>query len=275
MIPPTWLITGASRGIGFHIAKAALDAGSNVIVTARNGNTLRDAFASHGDQCLALGHDAAETSQSPGIIQQARDAFDEIDVLVLNAGQGMLAALEDTDEARERALFDLLYHGPVSLIRAALQHMRARGQGHIVVIGAAATHGNYAGFSSYGAAKAAMECACEALQAEVKPFGIRVSVAIPGPFRTDFISKAESSKTDVYAASVGRFGSVLERMNGRQPGDPARLGALIVDQVHGGTLPFRFPLGAYALKKLRDRGAQFQRDADAFAEAAVSADFQA
>jgi short-subunit dehydrogenase len=275
MIPPTWLITGASRGIGFHIAKAALDAGSNVVVTARHGEALRDSFASHGDQCLSIQHDASQTSASAAIIQQARDVFNEVDVLVLNAGQGMLASLEETDEARERALFDLLYHGPVSMIRAMLPHMRARGQGHIVVIGAAATHGNYAGFSTYGAAKAALECACEALQAEVKPLGIRVSIAIPGPFRTDFITKAETAKSDVYAASVGRFATVLERMNGRQPGDPSRLGALIVDQVHSGTLPFRFPLGAYALKKLRDRGAQFQREADAFAEAAVSADFQA
>lgn len=273
MIPPTWLITGGSRGFGRDLALHALATGANVVATARDLAVLSDVSADAS--YLPVAHDASDAAQSTRIVQQAIDTFGGLDVLVLNAGQGMVSSLEETTAEAERACFDLLYHGPVSMIRAALPHMRDRGAGRIIVIGAAASHGNYAGFSAYGAAKAALECSCEALQAEVQPFGIHVSIIVPGPFRTGFIDHAPQSSAGLYAGTVGRFGSVLSKMSGRQPGDPARAAALIVEHVAKGTLPFRLPIGAYAVKKLRDRGQRLSRDADTWEREAKAADFPA
>lgn len=273
MIPPTWLITGGSRGFGRELSLHALATGANVMATARDLVALAD--VSNESSYLPVVQDASVAAQSSRVVQQVIDTFGGLDVLVLNAGQGLVSSLEETTAEAERACFDLLYHGPVSMIRAALPHMREKGAGRIIVIGAAASHGNYAGFSAYGAAKAALDCSCEALQAEVQPFGIHVSIIVPGPFRTGFIEHAPQSNTGLYAGTVGRFGAVLSKMNGRQPGDPARAAALIVDHVAKGTLPFRLPIGGYAVKKLRDRGQRLTRDADTWETEARSADFPA
>jgi NAD(P)-dependent dehydrogenase (short-subunit alcohol dehydrogenase family) len=268
----TWLITGASRGLGLAIAKAALAHGVNTVLTSRQASTDEGLLAMDAGRCLSLDHDAGDTRQSAGIIARATQAFGAVDVLVLNAGQGLVSAVEETPEAEERRIMDLMFHGPMSLIRAILPSMRERGSGHIVVISAAAVHGNYAGFSAYGAAKAALECACEALRAEVQGFGLHVALVIPGPFRTEFIESAPRPPTSVYASTVGRFAGILERMAGRQPGDPARAADIIVRQIMSQTMPFRLPLGAYAAKKLKDRGTAFQREAEALDELSRSAD---
>jgi NAD(P)-dependent dehydrogenase (short-subunit alcohol dehydrogenase family) len=271
MIPSTWLITGGSRGFGRALSLQALATGANVMATGRDLAALSDVSAE--TSYLPVAHDASDSAQSPCMVQRVIDTFGALDVLVLNAGQGLVTSLEETTTEAERACFDLLYHGPISMIRAALPHMRDKGTGRIIVIGAAASHGNYAGFSAYGAAKAALECSCEALQAEVQPFGIHVSIIVPGPFRTGFIEHAPQSTTGLYAGTVGRFGSVLNKMNGRQPGDPARAAALIVEHVAKGTLPFRLPIGGYAVKKLRDRGQRLTRDADTWEIEAKTADY--
>ena len=270
MTSPVWLITGASRGFGKELALAALQAGARVVATARDRSSLQDLAS---DQCLTLAQDVADTAQAKAIVQQAVDAFGQVDVLVNNAGRGLIAPLEETAEATERASFDLHYHGPLALIRAVLPQMRERKAGHIVNISAAAAHGNYAGFSAYGAPKAALECACEALKAEVQPFGIGLTLVVPGPFRTGFIDHAPAPASEVYANTVGRFAAWLAKINGSQPGDPARAAEIIVKLLMEGKAPFRLPLGAYAAKKLKDRAANAQRDVETWAETAASADF--
>jgi NAD(P)-dependent dehydrogenase (short-subunit alcohol dehydrogenase family) len=270
MTSPVWLITGASRGFGKELALAAQQAGARVVATARDQASLQDLAS---DQCLTLAQDVADTAQARAIVQQAVDTFGQVDVLINNAGQGLIAPLEETDEATERASFNLHYHGPLALIRAVVPQMRERKAGHIVNISAAAAHGNYAGFSAYGAPKAALECACEALKAEVQPFGIGLTLVVPGPFRTGFIDHAPAPASEVYANTVGRFAAWLAKINGSQPGDPARAAEIIVKLVMEGQAPFRLPLGAYAAKKLKDRAAGAQRDAETWTETAASADF--
>lgn len=270
MTSPVWLITGASRGFGKELALAALQAGARVVATARDQASLQ-VLAS--DQCLTLDHDVVDTMQAQAVVQRAMDAFGQVDVLVNNAGRGLIAPLEETEETTERASFDLHYHGPLALIRAVLPQMRERKAGHIVNISAAAAHGNYAGFSAYGAPKAALECACEALKAEVQPFGIGLTLVVPGPFRTGFIDSAPAPASEVYANTVGRFAAWLAKINGSQPGDPARAAEIIVKLVMESKAPFRLPLGAYAVKKIRDRAVSAQRDAETWTETASSADF--
>jgi NAD(P)-dependent dehydrogenase (short-subunit alcohol dehydrogenase family) len=273
MIPPTWIVTGASRGFGFHLATAALVAGLNVVATARDLASLAALQELGGSRCLPVGLDLVDPEGVAKLVPTALDAFGQVDVLINNAGSGLVCAAEDTAPDDELALMRMHYHAPMALIRAVLPAMRDRGQGSIVNMGAAASHGNYAGFSAYGAAKAALECASDALRAELLPMGIGVSVIIPGPFRTGFIEHAPRASSAVYAATVGRFASVLERMNGRQPGDPDRAAALMVEHLLAGNLPARLPLGAYVVKKLRDRANATLREVEGLEATARSADY--
>lgn len=273
MTPPTWIITGASRGFGFEIASAALVAGANVVVTARDAASLSDLQRLGGERCVALAADLHDVSSVANIEPAAIAAFGQIDVLVNNAGSGLVCAAEDTTSDLEMALMQLHYLSPMALIRAVLPMMRDLGKGTIINMGAAASHGNYAGFAAYGASKAALECASEALRVELQPLGIGVTVVVPGPFRTGFIEHAPRVPSDTYGSTVGRFAAILERMNGRQPGDPARAAALIVGHAMAGTLPLRLPLGGYVIKKLKDRAAAMGSEAEMWAAQARSVDF--
>ena len=144
--------------------------------------------------------------------------------------------------------------GPIRVIRAVLPFLRQQRSGHLIQISAAAAISNYAGFGIYGAAKCGLEGVSEALRAELAPLGIRVTIVQPGPFRTDFISRSLERAATVlpeYAATSGKFAQFLQRISGKQPGDPDRAASVIVEMVRQGKAPLRLPLGKYAVEKVR------------------------
>jgi NAD(P)-dependent dehydrogenase (short-subunit alcohol dehydrogenase family) len=168
---------------------------------------------------------------------------------------------------------DLNYLSPLRLTRAILPHFRKKRSGHLVFISAAATVGNYPGFSHYGAAKAALEAACESMKAELAPFQIGITLVQPGPFRTNFIERSVErvrDRTGAYEATVGAFDTLLQRINGRQPGDPQKAATVIHEAIVSGSAPFRLPLGKYMIKKLRDHATARMRDIDAVVGAGLS-----
>ena len=248
-----WLITGCSSGFGRALAEKVLESGAIVAATARTVAALDDLAARFAGTCLPMELDVTDGKQGEEVVQAVVAKTGRLDVLVNNAGYGLIGALEESSDEQMERVFATLVFGAVRLMRAALPTFRAQRSGRIITISAAAAIANYAGFSIYGGAKCAIEGICEALAAEVKPLGIKVSLVQPGPFRTDFISrsmeKAASSIGD-YAGTAGKFAAFLQKMDGQQPGDPAKAAAAILKLSEMENPPLRVALGKYAVDKV-------------------------
>lgn len=269
-----WLVTGcgSERGFGWAVAREALQRGQRVVATSRVVEALRDWETEFAGRCVVLPLDVTDEDLESKV-NDLVGAFGRVDVLVNNAGYGLVGALEECSVEQIRRNVETNFFGPLRLMRAVLPQMREQGGGHIVNISAAAAISNYPGFSAYGAAKAALEFASEAVKAEVASHGVKVTLIEPGPFRTGFISRCMEvgdQPLEAYAGSAGRFRQMLERMDGKQVGDPERAAKLIVDLVERGHPGLRVPLGKYAVKKVKDRAASALREVESI-EAEASA----
>lgn len=273
----TWFITGASTGLGWHMAETALERGDQVVLTARHPDGLADRLISHGDRARVLALDVTDPAQIASAWTEGWSGFGGIDVLVNNAGFGLLAPVEETnDDALQRNL-ETNFLGPLRLMRTAMPDFRARGRGHVISISAIAAFANEPGFGIYGASKAALEAASEALAREVAPWGIKVSVIVPGPFRTDFIGRSlqVGPCPPAYAGTVGKFGEILQRVNGRQPGDPRRAAEAIHAIAGRDDAPFRLVLGKYATEKFGKKLKTLDAELQAWREVGLPTEFTA
>jgi NAD(P)-dependent dehydrogenase (short-subunit alcohol dehydrogenase family) len=261
--PRNWLITGCSSGLGLALAEAALQAGDRVLATARNPENLSCLETEFPGTCRTAPLDLTCPSHIPAAVETALAAFGRIDVLVNNAGFGVVGALEEIDAEQVARNFQVNFFGALELIRAALPSLRAQGSGHIVNISAAAAIANYPGFSVYGATKWALEGASESLAAEIQPLGLRVTLVEPGPFRTEFIGRSlerARGAIDAYAPTSGKFLKLLQGMQGRQPGDPAKAAHAILAAVQSPNPPLRLVLGKYAHDKRRKQIAALEAE---------------
>jgi len=274
--PPVWLITGCSGGLGRALATHVLARGHRLVATSRKPTQLDDLVARHPETCRALALDVTEPSQVKAAIAQAVAAFGRIDVVVNNAGYGLVGALEELSDEQIARNLDANFFGALEVIRAALPILRAQHSGHIVNISAAAVISNYAGFSIYGAAKWALEGVSESLSAELKPLGIKVIIVQPGPFRTEFsgrsLERAGNHIAD-YDRSSGKFLRFLETMNGRQPGDPDKAADAIIGAVESNAPPLRLVLGKYANDKVRKKLASAACELAAWEHLGLATDF--
>lgn len=279
----TWMITGCSSGFGRMLAQAALETDDRVIATARNPETVADLTRAFPEQCDAI---ALDVGSHEAVLAGAHAALDSrlgregIDVLVHNAGYGLIGAIEECDQAQIDRNFAVNFFGPLQLTKAMLPHMRQRAAtgtpGMIIAMSAAAAIANYAGFGIYGAAKWALEGMCESLRAELAPIGIKVMMVQPGPFRTDFIARSldKGSRTiDAYARTSGQFAGLLSRMSGKQPGDPQRAAHAILQASRSATPPARLVIGRYAIEKVKKRNAASAAELTSWEELGASADF--
>jgi NAD(P)-dependent dehydrogenase (short-subunit alcohol dehydrogenase family) len=274
MTNQTWIITGATSGLGRSIALAALDAGANVVAAVRRPEALAGLTAAHPDRFAAVRYDATDVDAAPGLVQAALDRFGRIDVLVNNAGRAVVGAVEEVDDAQLRDLMDLHLFGPAALVRAALPAMRAQRSGTIVQMSSQGGRMSFPGVSAYSASKFALEGWSESLAGEVAPFGVRVMIVEPSRFRTGFHGALEFSATaDAYGDNLAAIRADMAGVDGRQEGDPDKAARIIVDIATGDDVPLRLPLGAEAVTRLY---ATYQRDLDGverLAELARSADF--
>jgi NAD(P)-dependent dehydrogenase (short-subunit alcohol dehydrogenase family) len=274
--PKVWFVTGCSSGLGRALATHLLAGGHRLVATTRNLPQLGDLVARYPETCRALALDVTERSQVKAAVAQATEAFGRIDVVVNNAGYGLAGALEELSDEEIARNFDANFFGALEIIRAALPILRAQRHGHIVNISAAAAISNYAGFSVYGAAKWALEGVSESLAAELKPFGIKVTIVQPGPFRTEFAGRSlERSRIRIadYDRSSGKFIRFLEAMNGRQPGDPDKAADAIINAVESNVPPLRLVLGKYANDKVRKKLASAESELAAWEGLGLAADF--
>jgi NAD(P)-dependent dehydrogenase (short-subunit alcohol dehydrogenase family) len=226
-----WLVTGCSTGIGREIARAALEAGHRVAVTARDAVRVADLAAEFPGQSLALTLDVTEREQVEAAVRDAEVALGPIDVLVNNAGYGYVAALEEGEDEEVRRMFDTNYFGVVDMIKAVLPSMRGRRSGYIVNISSMTGLVSNPGALYYSSSKFAMESLSEGLRKELAPFDIRVSVVEPGAFRTDWGSRSmQESQTRIedYEATVGVRRELMRSGAGAPHGDPRRVGDAVV-----------------------------------------------
>ena len=251
----TWLITGASTGFGRQLAETVLQLGDRAVVTARNPDSLGALVALYPDRAAAVELDITKPAQIDVALAQAQERFGGVNILVNNAGYGLLAALEETDDTRLARILETNLVGPLRLIRAVIPVFRKQGHGHIISISAIAAFSNELGFSVYGATKAALEAASDALVGELAPFGIKVTVVLPGPFRTDFIGRSLDAvpRLPEYANTVGKFEAFLTKINGKQPGDPRKAAEAIYQIAGTEKPPFRLVLGKYAYDKFEKK----------------------
>ena len=277
--PKTWFITGAARGIGFEIARAALAAGANVVATGRDRARLETAFAAWGDRVLSLTLDVADEAQAQAAAKAAAARFGRIDVLVNNAGYGQLGFFEEIDAGAIERQFATNVYGTFHVTRAVLPVMRRQRGGHIFNLSSVGGALGFIGASVYCATKFAIEGFSESLAPEVEPFGIRVTIVEPGFFRTDFLdaSSVHYGERDIadYAALSAEVRAGYEGRNHRQAGDPAKLGAAIVELAAAKDPPLRYAAGSDAVDGILGSLAARQAEVARWRRLSVATDGQA
>ncbi|WCN83218.1 SDR family NAD(P)-dependent oxidoreductase [Micromonospora sp. LH3U1] len=249
----TWIITGASSGLGLALTEAALQGGEQVLGTARRVDRFDALKARYGDRLIAVEHDVRDTEAAAGVVQRAIDTFGRIDVLVNNAGAGQVGAAEEVTDGELRDMLEQHLLGPAAYVRAALPHMRDNRSGAIVQMSSQGGRMSFAAVGSYSAGKFALEGWSEALASEVAPFGIRVLIVEPSRFRTEFNASGVLRAARQHAAYDEVIGAVRENMTGAdgiQEGDPDSAAAAIRDVLEAADAPLRLPLGAEAVSNL-------------------------
>lgn len=248
----TWFITGISRGLGLALAKAALARGDTVVGTVREARPAPQAPAG---KLHVLTLDMADGQAVNAAIQRAFALVGRVDVIVNNAGYGLLGAIESTTEAEVSKLFAVDVFGPINLIRAALPFLRKQGSGHIINVTSVAGRAPAAGSGAYAAAKSALEGLSQSLSQEVAPLGIKVTAVAPGAFRTDFLSEQSIQRSaganGDYANTATKVVATLGTMHGKQLGDPDRAAAAFLELVDSPQPPLHLLLGSDALNRAR------------------------
>lgn len=241
-----WLITGASSGFGLAIAEAALAGGDTVVATARRLEALDALVAAYPDRAIAVELDVTDAARVTSVVADVVLWYGRVDVLVNNAGRGLVGAVEETTDRELRDLMDLHFFGPAALTRAVLPHMRRQRSGAIVQLSSMGGRFSFPGVSAYSATKFALEGLSEALAAEVGPFGITVMIVEPGAFRTSFAGSGallQSAPIAAYDDIVGPVRETLPSTHGKQPGDPAKAARAILAALDAEKTPLRLPLG--------------------------------
>lgn len=253
--PRVWLITGASSGFGRAIAEAALAAGDTVVAAARRPEAVADLVESAPGRVTALQLDVTDAARIDAAVDEVLERHGRVDVLVNNAGRGVIGAVEETTNEELRDLMDLHFFGPAALTRAVLPHMRERGSGAIVQMSSMGGRFTFPGAGAYSATKFALEGWSEALAKEVGGFGIRVLIVEPGAFRTSFNGSGAlqiSQPISAYEEMIGPVRSGMANDDGAQPGDPAKAAAAILQAVDAPEPPLRLALGNDAVDSISD-----------------------
>ncbi len=271
-----WFITGCSTGFGRELAKHLLENGHSVAVTARNVEKVRDLVEINKDNAIALALDVTDKAQVAEAVAAAEDFFGQIDVLVNNAGFGYFGAIEESDEAEVRAMFEANFWGLAEMTRTVLPKMRERKSGFIVNISSIGGLVGFPGVGYYNATKFAVNGFSEALQKELQPLGIKVMIVEPSGFRTDWAGRSANeatNKIEDYAATAGANQSAIRGYSGNQPGDPVRAAKAIVQAVEAENPPVNLLLGRAALKGARLKLDNLKSEFDTWAETSEGADF--
>lgn len=274
-----WFITGASRGFGFEIAKAALRAGDKVVATVRKNAEQVTTLLDGGKDLLVVMLDVTNKQQVEEGVKKALAAFGRVDVLVNNAGYGFLGAFEEATDEDIFRQYNTNVFGLLHVTRALLPHMRQAKGGHIINFSSLFGYKASApGFGIYASTKFAVEGISEGLAAEVKPLGIHVTSVAPGVFATDFLASdsyiVSENTIDAYASTVGQLKALALQLHGNQPGDPARLAQVVIALGNSNNPPVHLPIGKDAIASFREKMTETEAEIKAWEEISVSTDLQ-
>ncbi|MBS0029278.1 SDR family NAD(P)-dependent oxidoreductase [Chitinophaga sp. 22321] len=274
-----WFVTGASRGLGLSLVKKLLDNGYRVAATSRNAHLLSQAVGliDH-DRFLPLAVDLNNTDCISDAVQQTVLAFGRIDVLVNNAGYGMVGALEEIPEQEVKNLFDTNVRATIHVTKRILPVMRRQRSGYILNIGSVAGFAGAHGWAVYAATKAAVAAFSEVMALDVKEFGIKVTVVEPSGFRTGFLTPDSLVSSSEGAGEYEAVKHTQERylsMNGQQAGDPDRAAAIFIAMAENPAPPLHLFLGKEAYNRASEKIAAMSAELEQWKQVTMGADFPA
>jgi NAD(P)-dependent dehydrogenase (short-subunit alcohol dehydrogenase family) len=270
-----WFITGASRGLGLEIARGALQRGDSVVAAARKPEAVTTALGAQ-DNLLAVALDVTDEAQAVSAAKAAVERFGRIDVLVNNAGYGLLAAVEEATSDEVERQYQTNVFGLLKVTRAVLPHLRSAGKGRIINVSAIVGYASFPGWGVYGSTKFAVEGLTEALALELAPLGIFATAVEPGFFRTDFLDQKSLLRTKNpigdYAATVGAMREFATSVNHQQPGDPKKLSAAVLELADSAMPPVRLPMGSDTVAKFEEKNRFVEAELAQWRSVAVSTD---
>lgn len=269
-----WFITGAGRGMGIDIAKAALAAGHAVVATGRDADRVRSAVGEH-DNLLAVALDITDPDAAAAAARAAVDRFGRVDVLVNNAGNFYAGYFEEISPEQFRAQMETNFFGPLNVTRSILPIMRDQRSGHVITISSTAGLVGQEFCAAYAASKFALEGWMESLRFDVEPHGITTTIVEPGFFRTELLVEGASAiwpglSIGDYAERTTSTIAAWKGMNGQQGGDPAKLAAALVFLADSEQPPRRWLAGADAVATAEQKAAELLAQADAHRELSSS-----
>jgi len=273
--PKVWFITGASRGFGVELTRDALSRGDQVVGTARNPQAVIDAVGQHAN-LLAVKLEVTNEAEAQAAAQAAIERFGRIDVLLNNAGYGLLGAVEESSAEEVRSVFEVNVFGLLNVTRAVLPYLRKQRSGHVINLSSIGGYAAHEGWGVYCATKFAVEGLSEALSDELRPLGIWSTVVEPGFFRTDFLSSTSLASTkariDDYTETVGRMRAYAAGADHQQPGDPKKLSQAILKLADSASPPVRLPLGSDTVAAVRKKNQQVEAELNQWLDVALSTD---
>ena len=271
----TWFITGASRGFGALIAAQALTRGDNVVATARVPEAVTKTLGERTN-LLAVALDVTDEKQAAAAAQAAVERFGGIDVLVNNAGFGLLGAVEEATATEVERVYATNVFGLLAVTRAVLPHMRRQRSGRILNMSSIGGYAASAGWGVYGSTKFAVEGITEALALELKPLDIHATIVEPGFFRTDFLDArslaVSPSAIEDYKDTAGAMRHFAACANHAQPGDPAKLAEAVMVLADLPEPPLRMPFGSDTVRRIESKNAFVAQELARWHDLSVSTD---
>ncbi|HCA56963.1 MAG TPA: short-chain dehydrogenase/reductase [Blastocatellia bacterium] len=272
-----WFITGCSTGLGRDLAEVLLEQGYRVVATARRLDSIADLAERFPENARIASLDVTDRDQISAAVEKAIEEFGRIDVLVNNAGYGLLGAIEEPSTAQIRAQFDTNVFGAVDVMRAVLPQMRRQKSGHVLNMSSVAGFIASGSAGYYAATKFALEALSEALAQEAADHGIRVTIVEPGPFRTDFAGRSlrapEGQMPDVYPGTQ-RFLDYFAEVDRKQVGDPRKAAQVMIDVVESAEPPLRLPLGELCITRIESELEKVRADIAPWRAAGIATAFE-
>jgi NADP-dependent 3-hydroxy acid dehydrogenase YdfG len=271
-----WFVTGASTGLGRALVDHLLQIGARVVATARKPEQLEQLARHYPETVLVTGLDVTSQALVDAAVKAAEAKFGRIDVLVNNAGYGMVGAVEESAEGEYRPMFETNVFGLIRVTQAVLPGMRSRGSGHILNLSSIGGLVATPGFGLYNATKFAVEGLSEALAQELKPLGISVTIVEPGPFRTDFLGRSgvpAKNHIEGYEQSSGKMRAYFSEQDGKQRGNPKKAVEAMVRAVDAEQAPLHLLLGANTIPRLKGKVDTLLADVAAWEAVTTGADF--